>query len=202
MSYSLRIITPPPYEPLSFAEAQKYLNLDDDQVDDDDVVAEINAFISAAREWLESYTGTTLIRTSYEMQLDAWPGDGVLELPRSPLISVDSIGYVDGAGVTQTWDAANYDTDLYTVPGRIRLAYGGSWPSSGSFSYNMRPWRVRFTAGHAVGSPADEDAYREAVPAMSKLAMKVHVSGSHEGNLHEVLAACESIARPLRTEIL
>lgn len=197
MTYALRVITPPPYEAISLAETKSHLKIDDDIVNYD---SDIAGYIAAARGWLEGYTGLSLIQQTFEMSIDAWPSCGYLELPRSPLISVDSIKYIDSNGAEQTWGAVNYQTDLVSVPGRIALAYAGNYPSS--FRSDLNAWKVRFTAGHAVGSPTNEDAYRESVPELAKLAMKIYVTGAYEGTLEQMQKAAALVAASLRTSIL
>lgn len=190
--YSLRVVTPPPYGAISRESAKSYLNVDlDDQND------EIDAMILAAGEWFEGYTAMTLIQTTYEMALDTYPCGGVFELPRSPVLWVDSVSYIDSEGALQTWDAANYQTDLVGVPPRITVAYAGSTPTS--YRADMNSWRVRFTAGHASeGSPTDGDGYRANIPALATLAIKTYVLGAFEGNLEAAITAAESLARSLR----
>lgn len=195
--YALRVITPPPFEPISLEEAKRFLNIDDDITNRND---DIEAMIAAAREWIEGFTGLAMVMQTLEMSLDAYPSCGYLELPRSPVISVDSIKYTDSSGAEQTWDAVNYQTDIVMVPGRIGIAYGGSVPSTWRSAFGA--WRIRFTAGHQVGSPDDADGYRANVPNLAKLAMKVHVTGSNEGTLDTMIKTAENLARPLRTSIL
>lgn len=196
MRYALRTITPPPYEPLSDDEAQRHLRMDDpiSQDDADEQLAERTAMVKAAREWFEDFTGLALIRQTLEMSIDGWPSCGYVELPRSPLISLDSIKYTDSDGVEQTWASTNYQADLYSVPGRIYIAYNGSVPS---YRADLNSWRVRFTAGYAVTAET-EAGYRANVPEQAKLAMKVHMTGQDEGTLDEMLRAAESLAWPLR----
>jgi uncharacterized phiE125 gp8 family phage protein len=196
--YALRVITPPAYEAISLAETRRYLNVDADITDRD---AEISACIAAARGWIEAYTGLSLIQQTLEMVMDAYPRCGYIELPRSPVISVDSITYVDGDGATQVWAAANYQTDLINVPGRITGAYNGDFPTS--LRADLNAWRVRFTAGHPItGSPVDEAAASEHVPELAKLAMKIYVMGAFEGELEKMLPTAELVAHSLRTSIL
>jgi uncharacterized phiE125 gp8 family phage protein len=197
MTYALRVITPPPYEAISLDETKLYLNVDDDIIERDD---EINGCIAAARGWIESYTGLSLIRQTLEMAFDQWPHCGYLELPRSPLISIDSIKYIDLNGVERTWADTNYQTDLVSVPGRITLAYAGLFPSS--FRSDLNAWKVRFTAGHPVGSPNNEAGYRESVPALARLAMKIYAMGAFEGELDKMQRVAELVAHPLRTSLL
>jgi len=66
---------------------------------------------------------------------------GVIRLPYPPLIKVESVKYLDAAGIEQTLDTGVYrvnETSLMLLPGE-------SWPSPGSFDDAVR---VRFKAGY------------------------------------------------------
>jgi uncharacterized phiE125 gp8 family phage protein len=99
-------------------------------------------------------------------------GSGYLDteivVPRPPLASVTSITYVDGAGATQTLSLSVYTVDTSEEPGRIRLAYGQSWPS-------IRDQRaavtVRYVCGY--GGPGS-------VPEAAKAALKLYVGHLYE----------------------
>jgi Phage gp6-like head-tail connector protein len=52
---------------------------------------------------------------------------GVLTFPRAPLVSVDSIVYVDASGNVQTMDPSDY-TVVTGSPGRVAPAFGKIWP--------------------------------------------------------------------------
>ncbi|MCB9117972.1 MAG: DNA-packaging protein, partial [Caldilineaceae bacterium] len=96
--------------------------------------------------------------------LDAWPADGIIELPRPPLASVTSITYTDEDGATQTLAANNYRVDTAREPGRVVLAPGADWPSVALDSSN--PITVRFVAGYADAGD---------VPGMAKAAILLQI---------------------------
>lgn len=194
--YALRVITPPLYEPISLAETKRHLRIDDDLTADDD---DILGYIEAAREWLEGFTARVYVQETLEMSIDCWPGL-ILRLPRSPVLSVDSIKYTDANGVEQTWAASNYQTDLASEPARVAIAYLGTFPSS--LRGDLNQWRVRFTAGYAVGSPNGAEAYRENVPRLAKMAMKLYVMGMYDGTLDVLKKTAEATAWPLRASFL
>jgi hypothetical protein len=75
--------------------------------------------------------------------LDRWS----LELPKSPLLSVTSVQYVDGSGALQTLDPSQYLVDTATKPGRVTPAFGLAWPVA---RRQMDAVRVTFVAGHPV----------------------------------------------------
>src|ERR1035441_1232289 len=57
------------------------------------------------------------------LQLNA----GVITLPRAPVVSVQSIIYLDGTGVQQTLDLTKYVVTT-GAPGRIAPVFGQIWP--------------------------------------------------------------------------
>jgi hypothetical protein len=67
-----------------------------------------------------------------------------------------SLKYKDAAGAETAWAAANYISDTDSMPGRLVLAYGASWPSASL--YPVHPIRIRYTAGIATASPQAEAA--------------------------------------------
>lgn len=196
-AYALTTITPPPYEPISRAEAKRFLNIDDDITRDDLLV---DGLIVAARNWCEGYTGRALIQQTLEMAVDVYNGR-VIELPRSPVISIDSIKYTDSSGAEQTWASTNYQTDIASQPARVTIAYAGALPSSQRSDLNA--WRLRFTAGYAVGSPNDQAGYAASVPEALKVAMKVVLAAFYANRENPVVPkAAEYIAGQYRVSWL
>jgi len=89
----------------------------------------IDLIITAVREKGEAVTRRALIRKQVTIVLDAFPlGYLPLTLTQPPLVSVDSISYVDTDGVTQTMDAADYRVITSVEPGYIMPIYGTVWP--------------------------------------------------------------------------
>lgn len=122
---SLVQATAPDAEPVSLAEAKKHCNIETAFTDDDTL---INALIASARESCESMTRRQLIQAGFVLRLSGFPGCDTIELPRPPLVSIESIQYVDGDGTLQTLSTDVYETDIYTTPGRAILKYGQVWP--------------------------------------------------------------------------
>jgi uncharacterized phiE125 gp8 family phage protein len=111
----------------------------------------IRGWIAAAEELFEALTGRQLIMASRVYGLDAFPTDPIIELPRAPLVSVESIVYDDGSGSEQTWDDENYTVipsglEPRAPRGRIVLPESGVWPST---SATKRAVRITYTAGYA-----------------------------------------------------
>lgn len=155
MTVQWRITTQPADEPITLAQAKIHLRVD--HTADDDL---IGALIVAAREYCEDVLGRALIAQTLEGVLDGEPGD-VIELPRPPLISVQSIKFYDEDDVATIVDPAEYLVDRTSERGRIVLNAEGEWPD-----VNLRPANsvvIEFSAGY--GDAAED------VPAKFRQAM-------------------------------
>lgn len=131
--YSLKRITPPTVEPVSVAEAKQHLRIVNS---DEDTL--IESYIAAAREWVETFTNRTLVKSTWQYQTDGFSyycidGDPYavgFRVPRAPLISVSSITYLDEAGAEQTLSSSYYNVDPNVEPGLVSLAYNQTWPNT------------------------------------------------------------------------
>lgn len=138
----LKLVTGPAHEPVSLDEAKLHLRIDSS---DENTI--ISALITAAREYIEHACRRALITQTWRLSLDDWPVTGdEIELPRAPLVSVTSVVYTDSDGTATTWAAANYEVDTDSQPGRIKLAYGESWPSATLKASN--PIQITYIAGY------------------------------------------------------
>jgi uncharacterized phiE125 gp8 family phage protein len=123
MSNGLGVVTAPTAEPIQLQELKDYLRID---TTDDDV--QLRQLIEAARSELERATRRQLVTATYKWYLTDWPT--VFYVPKPPLQSVTHVKYYDGDSVQQTLSTDVYAVDTHHEPGRIRLKYGQSWPSS------------------------------------------------------------------------
>jgi uncharacterized phiE125 gp8 family phage protein len=170
---TIREITAPSVEPVSLAEAN--LHLREDGTDQDTL---IQALIKGARQYAEAYTGRAFVARTFELTLPAFPAGGEIEVPRPPLIAVESVKYIDTAGALQTVAAADYQVDTYRAPGLVKPAYGATWPATRSGDYNAV--QVRFQAGYAeIGSPSGEDP-ANGVPELVRQWILVRVAQLYE----------------------
>lgn len=87
----------------------------------------IEALTLVATEWCEEFQRRVYVQREVIDKFDKFPA--TIRPRRSPLISVDSLKYIDTDGVLQTIDAADYEVGTYKEPGRITPAYNVSWPS-------------------------------------------------------------------------
>lgn len=154
---------------------------------EDTLVADL---ITAAREYCEKIGNQwALCEQTWELILDTWPSDSIIEIPISPLKSITSIKYKDSAGVETTWADTNYIIDTESFKGRVALAYGINWPTETLYPINAI--RIRFVAGY--GTAAD-------VPKTFKSAIKLHVGhfyanreATNEKELKEIPMAVNSL---------
>lgn len=154
----LTLLQAPAEEPVSLAEAKLHLRVDD-ATDD----ALIGALITQARERAERVTGRALVTQQWRQTWDTWPAGGILRPRRPPLVSVQSVSYLDDAGARQTVDGADYLITTDTAPGCIQPAWGLAWPACRAVAGSVR---VDYTAGHGAAA---------AVPASIKGWIKLAV---------------------------
>lgn len=218
-----KVIIPPTVEPISLDEAHLHLRLDvydSPPVHPDDPL--ILGLITAAREWIEKFTGRSMSERLLEIGLDAFPRQhrghhhhadhrlGVvytgdvrhphpIRLPGGPVNALDRLVYTDAAGVVQTMTDAQFDS--YEEPARILPAAGGSWPST---QIRMAAVKARYWAGYR--SP-DDSPSGTPLPMPLKHAMLLVLGHLYENREDSVDVALESIplgaqalARPYRLD--
>jgi len=151
----------PAAEPVTRAELMEHLR---------ETRSELGSLIDslgvAARFQVENDTRRQLMKATYSLYLDSFASE--IRLPRSPLLSVSSISYVDTDGATQTLDTSVYTVDTDCEPGRVYLAYGQTWPLLRDIPKAVA---VSFIAGYS--SSATVATQRAAVPAGLKAAIKL-----------------------------
>jgi uncharacterized phiE125 gp8 family phage protein len=102
-----------------------------------------NIWIPAATLQAENRMGGRAIVTqSWRLTLDAFPR--MINITKSPLLSVQSIKYIDVDGVLQTMDPADYSIQKGQLDGLVYPAYNKCWPSTRNEPGAVR---IEFTAG-------------------------------------------------------
>ena len=188
----LKTVTEPADLPLSLNEAKAFLRLDDSFIDDDALVM---AQVRAATTLAEKDTGRSLINRQLRLTRDTFgdaffnePLEGFsvgpyqtytsahIDIPKPPLVSVDTFVYFLTDNTETTVPAATYFVDDQSEPGRIGLQSGQTWPSAA-----LRPdnaVQVTFTAGYG------ENGFN--VPSDIREAIKLTL-----GHFYENRFACE-----------
>ncbi len=155
MSYAL--ITPPAAEPITLAEAKSHLRLDD--TNEDTLLA---ALIRSAREHLERATGLSLITQTWRLYLDSIPEDGVIQIARGPVQTIESLTLYDASGEELSLPLTGHILDGHARPARLVL---GRAVSAGQ---HINGIEIDFSAG--FGESGAE------VPDTLKRAMLMHVA--------------------------
>lgn len=138
-------VSGPSLEPITAVELRSHIRSDITELPDD----EANEIIEEARKIIEDYSGLAFIHQSWRLTLDHWPAtseawwDGVrqahrndiysgmasLELPRWPLASITSVTvYDEDSNATAVNIGTTFDVDIYSMPGRLTLKRGSTWP--------------------------------------------------------------------------
>lgn len=140
---NLRLKVPPVTEPVTVDDAKTHLRAEEapDQL--------LRELITTARQLVEEITSRALLPQTWELGIGAFPDE--LVLPRPPLRNVASIKYVDPDGATQVLDPSSYVVLTRSEPGRVRPAWGQSWPAARDQEDAVL---VEYTAGYdAVPAP-------------------------------------------------
>lgn len=175
----LRLVAPTTF-PVGVDEVRARLKIDDE---DDDEIG-LKRLIAAATRVVENRTQRALITQKWKVTLDAFPCGAVIQLPRPPLLSVESIKYIDLNGVEQTLSSDDYVVDTSTYIGTVYPAYGKSWPSTRS---ERQAVRITFFAGYGGAVDVEPDLvlailflvahYKQNVEAVSDRQMYVLPEG-------------------------
>lgn len=145
----LTLVTAADELPVTLAEAKAHLrvlNTADDTY--------ISGLILAATAHLDGRSGVlgrSLVTQTWDLRCNAFPCGtrGRIELPLPPLQSVTSVKCLDGTGTEQTLDSAAYVVEPGHIFGRIRPAYGLTWPATLDDDGAVR---IRFVAGYGAAS--------------------------------------------------
>ncbi len=119
----LRVAVPPAVEAVSVELAKAHAKVEHDA---EDVL--IAGYVKAARRLAESRTNRAIGVQTLELTADGFPAGRLpLELPRPPLVEVESVSYLDPAGASQILDPSSYRVVAGT-PGLVAPAPGARWP--------------------------------------------------------------------------
>lgn len=145
------VVTGPTAEPITLSEAKKQLEIASSDASHD---VQIAGLIQAAREQWEHDTDSVTTFRTLRVRIASW-SDG-LSLPRSPVESITSIQYYDGANALQTLSSSIYQLH----DDSIRIAYLQVLPGTAA---KWDAWSINYRAGYSVDGAK--------VPAIAKNAM-------------------------------
>lgn len=138
---SLVIDSPASSEPVTLEQAKAHLR--QPLPDDDDY---ISGLITAARQMAEGRLNRTLVQRELTARFASC--DGRFYLNKPPIVSVESVTYLDAEGVEQTVAPAGYRLQTSNELPRLFATLGAEWPSllptGGEF-------QVEYIAGYAPG---------------------------------------------------
>ncbi|TWB20047.1 putative phiE125 gp8 family phage protein [Rhizobium sp. ERR 1071] len=179
------VVIEAPTEIISVDEAKKFLIIDQDITDDDDL---IKSFILAATQWLdgpEGWLGRALGIQVLEWQRCNWPTDRE-RLPFPPEVEIISIKYIDPDGIEQTWPLPTplHFDDLPAVRGR-----------DGDV-------KIRYRAGYGTQDPDAPDKWNNAVPEPIRTAIKMLVAQWYNVREPVVSTGQQPFAMPFAVEAL
>ncbi len=142
---ALKLLSTSGAEPVTLSQAKLACRVDADITADDTL---LQLYISAAREQAEQEMGRALVTSQYERLYDAFPA-GAIELAWPTVSAINSVQYVDPAGVLQTVDSLLYTLDSREDRGWCIPAYGTDWPATLNTASAVR---VTFTSGWSEGA--------------------------------------------------
>lgn len=113
------LLSGPPAEPITLAEAKQFIRVEHD--DDDDVVS---ALIVGSRIHLEARTRRALITQSWRLTRDVWPEAGCLPVLPVPVKTLDAVRVYKSDGTTQAIDVSAFTFDKSAAPARLAFTQG------------------------------------------------------------------------------
>lgn len=157
----------PAVDPVTLINALQQCRTAPDDIGED---LPLRGYITAATGMAEQQTGQRLITQTWEHTIDAWPNDGDIKLPQTPVQSITSVVYVNSAGGNTTLSAGAYRLDKRGSYAVLRPVYGTIWPS------DVRADVAAITITYVVGfGDAPED-----VPQNIRNWILLHVGALHE----------------------
>jgi uncharacterized phiE125 gp8 family phage protein len=191
--FTLERMSGPAFEAVTLEEARRHLR-EFDGVTERDV--DIEALITGAREWVENFTGRTLVDTQWSLILSAGPtaeptaANSEVLLRRSPVLEVIRVVTVDSAGTETEVDTTTYELrDQNSRWPRLVGLSGASTAAGGTL-------RVKFRSGFV--DTTDSNATAAAVPQRFKTAMLLWIQANYDPDdqMDRILDTAERLIRP------
>lgn len=145
----------PAVTPVSLADAKAHL-----RVDGSDEDALIASLIETATAHIEREYGLALITQGLTVIRDDWPETWLVELPVSPIQSIDSVTTYEADGGGFAFDSGHWFADLASQPPRIVLHGTAPWPRPGRRANGIE---IAVTAGYGDAPDDVPTPIRQAV---------------------------------------
>lgn len=133
----------------------------------------ILGLLSAAREWIEGYTGIALTPRTLELAIDGFPYDEI-QLPMPPLVGIVSVRYVADDGLEYEIPSTDHVIDDYSRPGWLFPASGIGWPTAAAV---INAVTIRYTAGFNLWS---DEVQTRPLPTSLKTALLLLLGALYE----------------------
>lgn len=160
---NLKVVVRPQTEPVSLDEMKSYLRIFDNSFD-----TVLMSLIKTARIEAEKYISRAIMKQTIELSFDKLQ-NGVIELPRPPLLNLLSVKLYDENDVEYSVTLTDLLIDAISEPARFTLKANKSYPLA-----NLREigaFKIRYEAGAST----TEDVNNEI-----KDAIKFHVAFRYE----------------------
>ncbi len=144
----------PGAEPLTLDEIKAHARIDGGLED-----ALLQSLLLTSRLHIEAALGLALISQRWRLVLDLWPKDGVVNLPLSPVLSIDEIRVLGRDGTASVVAGSDYQLDASARPARV-VRHEGSWPGPGR---KVAGIEIDFTAGFGSTSNDVPEPVRQAL---------------------------------------
>jgi len=148
--YNVRTVAEATVEPLTLEQCYWHLNIDTDGSppgsDHDDWLENIG--IPGARAWCEAYLELTIAQQTLELATDQFPSEDFIDLPFGPVLSIESVTYLDDGGNDVVFADTDYLLDNVSEPHRLYLGYEMEWPEVVRQVRNSV--RIRYVVGYSL----------------------------------------------------
>lgn len=182
MNFAVTYVTTAAEHPVSAEELKLHAHVDGNDEDES-----IDIYIAAATRAGQKRSDRQFCTATMRLTLDEFPiatrhnPKAAIYVPRPPLQSVTSIGYVDSSGTTATLASTDYIVDAASEPGRIMPRYGDTWPTPRE---QIAAVTVTYVAGYGAAG-AVPGTIRQWILARSALAYRLRESAA-EMDMKEV----------------
>lgn len=160
-----KITTGPIVEPISLSEVKSWAKIDG--AEEDNIILDM---IQAVRESAENWLGRALLEQTITLVMDYWPDVGYIELPRPPLLSVNSYMILGEDDSESEYDSDNYYIDTISEPGRLIICQGATLPVNYDRDY----------AGHKITYKAGYGDETTDVPAQIRQGLLMWIASLYE----------------------